>query len=343
MKFLYTGLTGVMFFVTALLLRHFLPAYSEYMNWAAALGLILLIVAILWFGCDLYVNPGRKHPAPLIGSIPRGDDLVSRAEKLESACRKLEEVTLTLKSRISEMQGVVDASGVRAENESLQDLLAKEKADRTSSDQLAKEAREAAKTSQERADKLSAQLADALGQRDSKADEIIALKADLKGVQDRLDAITKAESDRLGQIVPVGLMQSAVEERVRWCFEHASKGDRLAAQILAALQSVRAAQDDEQLKGLLLSSLQVLGQSLSRLLEREQFTPEQKCDQFNEWSAALNDISASRFTITVPSIGARINLTTMISSGSDEGGVANVHCWGIRNEKGDLAYLAEIS
>lgn len=332
-----------MFLVAELLLRHFLPAYSEYMNWTAALGLLLLIVAILWYGYELYVNAGKKHAAPPLRGIPRGDDLMSRTEKLESACRELEKVTVSLKSRISEMQGLVDVSGVRAENESLQDLLAKEKADRTSSEQVAKEAREAAKTSQERADKLSAQLAVALGERDSKADEIIALKADLKVAQDRLDAISKAESDRLGQIVPDGLMKSAVEERVRWCFEHASKGDRLAAQILAALQSIRAAQDDEQLKGLLLSSLQVLGQSLSRLLEREQFTPEQKCDQFNEWSAALNDISASRFTITVPSIGARINLTTMISSGSDEGGVANVQCWGIRNEKGDLAYLAEIS
>lgn len=331
------------FLVSALLLRHFLPGYSEYTNWTAALGLILLIVAILWFGCDLYVNSGLKHPAPPIRSIPRGEDLVSRTEKLESACRKLEEVTVSLKSRISEMQGLVDASGVRAENESLQDLLAKEKADRTSSDQLAKEARQVAKTSQERVEKLTVQLAEALGERDSKADEIIALKASLRGAEDRLDAISKAESDRLGQIVPAGLMKSAVEERVRWCFEHASKGDRLAAQILAALQSIRAAQDDEQLKVLLLSSLQVLGQSLSRLLEREQFTPAQKCDQFNEWSAALNDISASRFTITVPSIGARINLTTMVSSGADDGGVSDVRCWGIRNEKGDLAYLAEIS
>jgi hypothetical protein len=138
-------------------------------------------------------------------------------------------------------------------------------------------------------------------------------------------------------------MESSVGPKVRWCFDNAAKGDRLAAQILAALQSIKAAQDDVQLKGLLLSSLQVLGQSISRLSEREQYSPSQKCDSFNEWANALNDLAASRFTITVPSIGARINLTTMISSGGEEGSVVNVHCWGIRNEKGDLAYLAEIS
>jgi hypothetical protein len=331
-----------MFLAIALAFRFFLPAYVEVTLWLTVLGLLLIIAAVVWwlwvsFSPDSHVRTAPPHIAP------RGDLLEQRTAKLESACRALEKVTDSLKARISEMQGLVEASGVKSENENLQDLLAKERQDRKLAIDLAEKSRvEAANTRQE-----SSRLLDALTEKqkeyDAKEEENKKHQLKFNQAEEKLKALLKTESDRLGEVVPTRLMESSVGPKVRWCFDNAAKGDRLAAQILAALQSIKAAQDDVQLKGLLLSSLQVLGQSISRLSEREQYSPSQKCDSFNEWANALNDLAASRFTITVPSIGARINLTTMISSGGEEGSVVNVHCWGIRNEKGDLAYLAEIS
>lgn len=341
MKFLYTGLLGLMFLAIALALHSFSIAYASAPFWSAALGLLLIIIAFVWW-LWVYFRPASEELTAPPRETPRGDLLEQRTVKLESACRALEKVTDNLKSRISELQGLVDASGVKSENENLQDLLAKERQDRKLAVDLAEKSRvEAANTRQE-----STRLLDALTEKqkdyDAKEEEIKNHQLKFNQADEKLKALLKIESDRLGEVVPTRLMESSVGPKVRWCFDNAAKGDRLAAQILAALQSIKAAQDDVQLKGLLLSSLQVLGQSISRLSEREQYSPSQKCDSFNEWANALNDLAASRFTITVPSIGARINLTTMISSGGEEGSVINVLCWGIRNEKGDLAYLAEI-
>ncbi len=342
MKFISAFLAGLLLVVIALILRYFVSGYAEASYWLGIIGLVLIIVPFFWFAWEHYSKPDPvRTPSPR--EVSRLDNLGARAEKLESSCRALEKVADGLRSRISEVQALVDSSGVRSENESLQDLLTKERDEKKTAGQLAESAQKDAKSAREEVARITNELEVAQGELMAKNDTIRLLQADLRQSDDKLNAFLKAEADRLGEIVPAGLLESTVGESVRWCFDHAAKGDRLAAQILAALQSVKAAQDDDQLKGLLLSSLQVLGQSLSRLLEREHFTPSQKCDKFNEWSAALNDLSASRFTITVPSVGARINLNTMVSSGSDDGSVTNVSCWGIRNEKGDLAYLAEIS
>lgn len=333
-----------MLLVVALIISHFTAGYPMVINWMGGVGLVAIASAIVWMALDYYNNSQTapvRPPSPR--GIPRRDDHEERVERLESSCKALERVVEGLRSRISEVQTLVDASGMRSEIESLQDLLTKELDEKKAAGLKAESAQTDAKNAREEIARLKKDLVEAQGDLNAKDETILQFRADLKQANDKLNSFLKAEADRLGEIVPTGLLESSVGERVRWCFEHSAKGDRLAAQILAALQSIKAAQDDVQLKGLLLSSLQILGQSLSRLLERELLTPSQKCDQFNEWSTVLNDLSASRFTITVPSIGARINLNTMVSSGSDDGSVTNVNCWGIRNEKGDLAYLAEIS
>ena len=338
MKYLLALLLGLLFYSNGLILSQ-VPWVK---NVLLVLGMLFIVGTIGWVFYDLLIKEDGRSPTPP-RSVPHGDSLGSRAEFLEKLCNNLATLEGDLETHIKTLKSLVDASGVRSENEylkseieNLQDLLTKADEGKKSADLKAEGAQKDARGARDEISKLSKELSDAQKNLIDKQDENKALLAEIRQIK-------KSEADRLGGIVPAGLLGSTVGEKVRWCFEHASKGDRLAAQILAALQSIKAAQDDDQLKGLLLSSLQVLGQSLSRLLEREQITPAQKCDKFNEWSAALNDLSASRFTITVPSIGARINLNTMVSSGSDDGSVANVHCWGIRDEKGDLAYLAEIS
>ena len=342
MKFIYTGTFGLIFLVLSLALRFFSTAYASVALWLAALGLLLIITAFVWWLSGYFFPASEEWTAPP-RVTPRGDLLEQRTAKLESACKALEKVTDNLKSRISELQGVVDASGVKSENENLQDLLAKERSDRKLAADFAEKLRIEATNTRQESSRLLGALTEKQKEYDAKEEESKNLQLRFNQADEKLKVLLKAESDRLGEVVPTRLMESSVGPKVRWCFDNAAKGDRLAAQILAALQSIKAAQDDVQLKGLLLSSLQVLGQSISRLSDREQYSPSQKCDSFNEWANALNELAASRFTITVPSIGARINLTTMISSGGEEGSVVNVHCWGIRNEKGDLAYLAEIS
>jgi hypothetical protein len=89
--------------------------------------------------------------------------------------------------------------------------------------------------------------------------------------------------------------------------------------------------------------LQVLGQSLTRLAERQDYSPEQKYDVLSSWSSVLNEIASSRFTLIVPSIGARLNLNTMVSNGAAVGNVNVVHCWGVMNENRDLYSPALVS
>lgn len=169
------------------------------------------------------------------------------------------------------------------------------------------------------------------------------LKSELESAVDSLDKLVIAESNRLEQMVPLGLLGSPIGQTVKWCAEATTRGDRVAAQIFASLQSIKAAQGDDELKGLLLSSLQVLGQSIRRFSEREGYSPAQKYDILSNWSSVLNEISASRFTLIVPSIGARLNLNTMVSSGVAGGNVNEVHCWGVMNENRDLHSPALVS
>lgn len=169
------------------------------------------------------------------------------------------------------------------------------------------------------------------------------LKSELKYATDSHEKLVSAETSRLEQMVPAGLLDSTIGQTVKWCAAAAARGDRVAAQIFASLQSIKAAQGDDELKGLLLSSLQVLGQSIRRFSEREGYSPEQKYDILSNWSSVLNEISASRFTLIVPSIGARLNLSTMVSSGAAGGNVNEVHCWGVMNENRDLYSPASVS
>jgi hypothetical protein len=279
------------------------------------------------------------------GSVVResSPDLVASLNKVAAACESNAATAVELGKHLARLKESVAAHELRAEVELLEKEIIENKKHADSVKQelaLAHQNHDKTKLLLRNADRDLAAL----------RGELLLVERDRDAIQGRLDTSNasyaeklKSDSDRLGRIVPAGLEKSHVFETIKECSEKAASGDRVAAQIFASLQSIKAAQDDEQLKGLLLSSLQVLGQSLSRLADRSDFSSQEKNNLFNEWASAMNEISASRYTLTVPSLGARINLTTMVSSGSDDGTVTAVHCWGIRNEKGDLAYLAEIS
>jgi hypothetical protein len=284
---------------------------------------------------------GRNTEGSVAGKS--SPDLVASLNKVAAACESNAATAVELGKHLARLNESVAAHELRAEVELLEKEIIENK---KHADSVKLELASAYQNH----DKTKLLLIDANKVLAALKDELLLVKQDRDAIQGRLDALDasyaeklKNDSDRLGRIVPAGLEKSHVFETIKECSEKAASGDRVAAQIFASLQSIKAAQDDEQLKGLLLSSLQVLGQSLSRLADRSDFSSQEKNNLFNEWASAMNEISASRYTLTVPSLGARINLTTMVSSGSDDGTVTAVHCWGIRNEKGDLAYLAEIS
>jgi hypothetical protein len=61
---------------------------------------------------------------------------------------------------------------------------------------------------------------------------------------------------------------------------------------------------------------------------------------FSAWARVLNGLSGNNFTLYVPDIGARVRNDTM--TGLHDGTVSEVHCWGVRNHKQGIAYLAEV-
>lgn len=260
---------------------------------------------------------------------PPGPDINVVADELRKQVERLS-------AYVGSLQQAANSAEMERRLSSLQNMLVESQAE------LKK-----AKASLSEEKKLHESAEDAVAQAH---DENTRLQGELKRLTSELEAAIKsqdrllsAESNRLAQMVPAGLLDSSVGQTVIWCAEAAAKGDRVAAQIFASLQSIKAAQGDGELKGLLLSSLQVLGQSLTRLAERQDYSPEQKYEVLSSWSSVLNEIASSRFTLIVPSIGARLNLNTMVSSGAVGGNVNVVHCWGVMNENRDLYSPALVS
>ncbi len=241
-----------------------------------------------------------------------------------------------LSSQVDGLGRVASSAELEAKVASLQKLLVASQAEQKLAKDSLVTTRQALESAEDEKSALSRQI-------EGLTAEQARLRAELGSANDSRDKLISAESNRLAQMVPAGLLDSSVGQTVTWCAEAAAKGDRVAAQIFASLQSIKAALGDDELKGLLLSSLQVLGQSLTRLSERQGYSPEQKYEVLSNWSSVLNEIASSRFTLIVPSIGARLNLNTMVSSGAAGGNVNVVHCWGVMNENRDLYSPALVS
>lgn len=258
------------------------------------------------------------------------------SEELRTVSAELRKQVDRLSAQVDGLGRVASSAELEGKVGSLQKLLVASQAEQKLAKDSLATARKALESAETEKGGLSRQIEELTQER-------ARLRGELNSAQQSREKLISAESNRLAQMVPAGLLDSSVGQTVIWCAEAAAKGDRVAAQIFASLQSIKAAQGDDELKGLLLSSLQVLGQSLTRLAERQDYSPEQKYEVLSSWSSVLNEIASSRFTLIVPSIGARLNLNTMVSSGAVGGNVNVVHCWGVMNENRDLYSPALVS
>jgi hypothetical protein len=305
-----------------------------------ALGTLLLIVVLLIWVFHKYKDASSEairdnHVSRTVSSEFRSPGKPPGVE-INLVADELRKQVERLSAYVGSLQQAANSAEMERRLSSLQNMLVESQAE------LKK-----AKASLSEEKKLHESAEDAIAQaHDENArlqSELNRLTSELAAAIKSQDKLISAESNRLAQMVPAGLLDSSVGQTVAWCAEAAAKGDRVAAQIFASLQSIKAAQGDDELKGLLLSSLQVLGQSLTRLAERQDYSPEQKYDVLSSWSSVLNEIASSRFTLIVPSIGARLNLNTMVSNGAAVGNVNVVHCWGVMNENRDLYSPALVS
>lgn len=278
---------------------------------------------------NLYSKGGSRIMPPARPVTPPSDELRTVSSELRKQVDRLS-------AQVDGLGRVASSAELEGQVGSLQKLLVASQAEQ----KLAKDSLATTRKALESAETENAELS---RQIEELTQEQARLRTELNSAQQSREKLISAESNRLAQMVPAGLLDSSIGQTVIWCAEAAAKGDRVAAQIFASLQSIKAAQGDDELKGLLLSSLQVLGQSLTRLADRQDYSPEQKYDVLSNWSSLLNEIASSRFTLIVPSIGARLNLNTMVSSGAVGGNVNVVHCWGVMNENRDLYSPALVS
>lgn len=159
-------------------------------------------------------------------------------------------------------------------------------------------------------------------------------------VKDELEALRKSQEGRLSQVLPAELLASEVGDTVRWASEAATQQDVIAANIFASLQSLFASQLDPDASGQSLDYLPALGRSLSKMARRSGWSSSQRHEMFSCWARVLNSLSRNEFTLYVPDIGARVRNDTM--NGLHEGTVSEVNCWGVRNHKQGIAYMAEV-
>ncbi len=305
-----------------------------------ALGILLLIFVLFIWVILKYKDASseviRDNNIPRVASSEHRFQGKSPGGEINVVADELRKQVERLSAYIGSLQQVANSAEMERRLSSLQNMLVESQAE------LKK-----AKASLSEEKKLQESAEDAVAKAREEntrlQGELRRLTSELEATMKSQDKLISAESNRLAQMVPAGLLDSSVGQTVTWCAEAAAKGDRVAAQIFASLQSIKAAQGDDELKGLLLSSLQVLGQSLTRHSERQDYSPEEKYAVLSNWSSVLNEIASSRFTLIVPSIGARLNLNTMVSSGPPGGNVNVVHCWGVLSESRDLYSSAVVS
>jgi hypothetical protein len=170
--------------------------------------------------------------------------------------------------------------------------------------------------------------------------ETTALGRQLAQAQGELDALRKSQEARLSKVLPAELLASEVGETVRWASEAATQQDVIAANLFASLQSLFASQLEPEASEQSLDYLPALGKALSRMANREGWSSSRRHEMLSTWARVLNGLSRNDFTLYVPDIGARVRNDTM--NGLHDGTVSEVHCWGVRNHKQGIAYMAEV-
>jgi hypothetical protein len=183
-------------------------------------------------------------------------------------------------------------------------------------------------------------LSDSQRDLDARLKTISELQRKLAEGQIELAALIKAKEQRLSRIFPAELLSSEVGESVRWSAEAATQQDFIATAIFASLQSLFASQIDPEASEQSLDCLRTLGRALSKMARREGWSSARRHEMFSAWARVLNGLSGNHFTLYVPDIGARVRNDTM--TGLHDGTVMEVHCWGVRNHKQGIAYLAEV-
>ena len=166
------------------------------------------------------------------------------------------------------------------------------------------------------------------------------LENQLKYSLSELELLKDSQEQRLGRIFPAELLSSEVGESVRWSSEAATQQDFIATAIFSCLQSLFASQLDPEASEQSLDCLRTLGRALSKMARREGWSSARRHEMFSAWARVLNGLSGNNFTLYVPDIGARVRNDTM--TGLHDGTVSEVHCWGVRNHKQGIAYLAEV-
>jgi hypothetical protein len=170
--------------------------------------------------------------------------------------------------------------------------------------------------------------------------EASELGKQLAHVHDELEVLRKSQEARLSQVLPAELLASEVGDTVRWASEAATQQDVIAANLFASLQSLFASQLDTDASGQSLDYLPALGKALSKMATRAGWSSSKRHEMFSCWARVLNSLSRNDFTLYVPDIGARVRNDTM--NGLHEGTVSEVRCWGVRNHKQGIAYMAEV-
>jgi len=199
--------------------------------------------------------------------------------------------------------------------------------------QRLEEAQDAARESERCIHELDAELQKRLA-------EASELGKQLAQVHGELEALRKSQEERLSQLLPAELLSSEVGESVRWASEAATRQDVIAANLFASLQSLFAAQLEPEASEHALDHLPALGKALSRVAKRAGWSSSRRHEMLSAWARVLNGLSKNQFTLFVPDIGARVRNDTM--NGLHEGTVSEVHCWGVRNHKQGIAYMADV-
>lgn len=217
--------------------------------------------------------------------------------------------------------------------DSLQDELHAEKAKSKEYFERLADAQDYARESERRIRELE----DELQQRDTEAS---GLGKQLAQVHGELEALRKSQEERLSQLLPAELLSSEVGVSVRWASEAATRQDVIAANLFASLQSLFASQLEPESSEHALDHLPALGKALSRMAKRDGLSSSKRHEMLSAWARVLNGLSKNQFTLFVPDIGARVRNDTM--NGLHEGTVSEVHCWGVRNHKQGIAYMADV-
>lgn len=236
----------------------------------------------------------------------------------------------TSSSQVQELYRIAKDS---ADLESLRDELRTEQDKSNSYARLLADVRDSAQDSERCIQELEAELQRRLL-------ETTELGKQLAQVHGELEALRKSQEARLSQVLPAELLASEVGDTVRWASEAVTQQDVIAANLFASLQSLFASQLDPDASGQSLDYLPALGKALSKMARREGWSSSRRHEMFSSWARVLNSLSRNDFTLYVPDIGARVRNDTM--NGLHEGTVSEVHCWGVRNHKQGIAYMAEV-